>query len=135
MIDLKIIFRFKLFTPVQPMTILKLLQRINKANQLIVDEKTGDPAQFAQKLGVSRSQLYNILDQFKDFGAPMKYNKKDKTYFYHKPFSLDLKYSLKAITENEEIEIFAGFFQNPILLDGTLFYLHYQKQSSARFWD
>lgn len=111
------------------------MQRINKANQLIVDEKTGDPAQFAQKLGVSRSQLYNILDQFKDFGAPMKYNKKDKTYFYSKPFSLDLKYSLKAITENEEIEIFAGFFQNPILLDGTLFYLQYQKQSSARFWD
>ena len=116
------------------MTILKQMERINKANKLIMAERTGDPDQFAEQLGISRSQLYNIIDQFKDFGAPLLYNKKDKTFFYNKPFSLELKYSLKAITENEEIEIFAGFFQNPILLDGTLFILLHQKQSSARFW-
>lgn len=116
------------------MTILKQMERINKANKLIMAERTGDPDQFAAQLGISRSQLYNIIDQFKDFGAPLLYNKKDKTFFYNKPFSLELKYSLKAITENEEIEIFAGFFQNPILLDGTLFNLLHQKQSSARFW-
>jgi predicted DNA-binding transcriptional regulator YafY len=101
------------------MNTIKQMERINKANQLILNSNTGNPDDFAEKLNVSRSQLYNILEQFKDFGAPIKYNKKDETFYYETIFNLELKYSLKTITADEEKIIFAGFFQNPILLDGT----------------
>ncbi len=115
------------------MTILKQMQRFNKVNKLIGSENTGNPEIFAEKLGICRSQLFNIIEQFKDYGAPIRYNKKNETYYYTTSFNLELKYSLKTITETEEKEIFAGFCQSPILLDGTTFSLQYQKQSSARF--
>ena len=116
------------------MTILKQMQRINKANKLIETASTGCPEEFAERLGVSRRQLYNILEQFKDFGAPIKYDKKNETFFYANNFEIELKYSLKTISEEEEKIIFAGFSQSAILLHGTPFSLQHQKQSSARFW-
>ena len=116
------------------MTILKQLQRFNKTNKLIIAENTGNPENFAEKLGVCRSHLFNIIEQFKEYGAPIRYSKKNETYYYTSVFNLELKYSLKTTTETEEKEIFAGFCQSPILLDGTLFSLQYHKQSSARFW-
>ena len=115
------------------MTIFNQMSRINKVNKLIVQQSTGNPDDFAEQLGISRSQLYNIIDQFKDFGAPIRYDKKNETFFYANNFELELKYSLKTISNDDEKIIFAGFFQNPILLDGTLFSLPYQNRSSARF--
>jgi hypothetical protein len=115
------------------MTILKQMQRFNKVNKLISEENTGNPHDFAEKLNVSRRQMFNILEQFKEFDAPIKYNKKNETYYYASDFNLELQYSLKQISENEEKIIFAGFFQSAILLHGTPFTLPYQNESSARF--
>jgi hypothetical protein len=103
------------------MTILKQMQRFNKVNKLIKAESTGNPADFAKKLFVSRRQMFNILEQFREYGAPIKYNKKNETYFYVSDFDLELKYSLKVISEHEEKIIFAGFFHSAILLHGTPF--------------
>lgn len=36
------------------MTILKQMERINKADKLIIAERTGDPDQLAEQLGISR---------------------------------------------------------------------------------
>ena len=109
------------------------MQRFNKVNKLIKSKNTGNPADFAKKLNVSCRQLCNIIDQFKDFGAPIQYNKKNETYFYVSDFDLELKYSLKVISEHEEKIIFAGFSQSAILLHGSIFSLQHQKQNTAGF--
>ena len=41
-------------------------ERTNKAHQLILEEKTGTPEEFAEKLKISRSQLYNLIDNLKE---------------------------------------------------------------------
>lgn len=105
------------------MQIIKQLERLKKANLLIKSECTGNPDEFAIKLTISRSQLYNILEQLKDFGAPIKYNKKLNSFYYTTHFSLEINYSLKAILEDEQKTIFGGFSLRPILLDGTNIYL------------
>ena len=46
-----------------------------------------------------------------------------ESYYYSKPFDLELKYSLKIIIDDETKEIFGGFNFRPILLDGTMFTL------------
>ena len=117
------------------MTILKQMQRFNTVNKLIISEKTGNPEDFAEQLGVCRSHLFNIIEQFKDYGAPIRYNKKNETYYYATSFNLELKYCLKTVaeTETEEKKAFAGFCQNPLLLDGSLFSLQHQKQSRYEF--
>ena len=103
------------------MNFIKQMERIKKIHLLIRIEKTGSPDVFAKKLQLSRSQLYNILELMKSFDASIKYCRKKESYYYSKPFDLELKYSLKIIIDDETKEIFGGFNFRPILLDGTMF--------------
>lgn len=105
------------------MNFIKQLDRIKKAHTLILQEQTGKPDKFAQKLNISRSHLYNIIENLKDFGAQIKYSKKTESFYYTVSFQLELSYSLKIISEQETKEIFGGFSLCPILLDGSILYL------------
>lgn len=88
------------------MNFRKQAERINKAHQLILEEHTGTPNEFANKLKISRSQLYNLIDRLKAYEAPIKYNKKTESFYYSKPFDLELKYSVKIIIEEDSRRIF-----------------------------
>lgn len=105
------------------MNFTKQIDQIKKTHKLILLEQTGTPEEFAQKLNISRSHLYNILESLKDFGANIKYNKKSESFYYTSPFDLELHYSLKIISNNETKEIFGGFSLRPTLLDGSIFHL------------
>lgn len=105
------------------MNFVKQAQRINEAHQLISNEKTGTPEEFARKLKISRSQLYNLIDTLKEFDAPVKYSKKAQSFYYALPFELELKYSLKIILEENAKEIFGGINLRPVLLDRSSIYL------------
>ncbi|MFC6096786.1 hypothetical protein ACFPVY_09015 [Flavobacterium qiangtangense] len=105
------------------MNFLKQINRIKETHILILNEQTGNPEEFAIKLHISRSHLYNVLESLKDFGAVIKYSKKSESFYYGSPFDLELHYSLKIISNDETKEIFGGFLLRPTLLDGTLLYL------------
>lgn len=77
----------------------KQAERINKAHKLIFEQKTGTPEEFAEKLKISRSQLYNLIDELKEYNAPIKYSKKITSFYYSKPFELEFKYTLKIIID------------------------------------
>lgn len=116
------------------MNFAKQIERIKKAHQLICTEKTGKPEVFAVKLRISRSQLYNDLDFFKNLNAVIKYSKKTESFYYAQPFDLEINYSVKIITDKEEQQIFGGFYFRPILLDGSMFNLFQQKSSRETFF-
>lgn len=63
------------------------------------------PCVFAEKMHLSRSQLYNVLDVVKNFDAPLKYCRKKESFYYEFPFDLELNYSLKIILDEEIREI------------------------------
>jgi len=105
------------------MNFIKQIDRIKKTHKLILHEQTGTPEEFALKLNISRSHLYNILESLKDFGADIKYSKKSESFYYNSHFDLELHYSLTIISNNEIKEIFGGFLLRPILLDGSIFHL------------
>ena len=111
------------------MNLEKQAERINKVHQLILEEKTGTPSEFANKLNISRSQLYNLIGILKEYDAPIKSCKKINSFYYSKPFFLELKYSLKTILDEENKEIFGGNNFRPTLLDGSMFTLQYQNSS------
>ena len=83
------------------MNLEKQAVRIKKAHQLILEEKTGTPSEFANKLNISKSQLYNLIGILKEYDAPIKSCKKINSFYYSKPFFLELKYSLKTILDEE----------------------------------
>ncbi|WP_244283572.1 hypothetical protein [Flavobacterium hercynium] len=96
------------------------MERINTIHQLISAERTGSPTTFAKKIGLSRSQLYNMLDFIKELDAPVRYCKKRESFYYESSYELILNYSLKTITCDELKEIYGGFHLRPILLDGAM---------------
>ena len=104
----------------QKMNLQKHTERIKKIHKQIQIEKTGTPNEFAKKLNVSRSQLYNLIEMLKEYDATIKYSKKTNSFYYTKPFDLELKYSLTIILDEEKREIFGGFNFRPILLDGSI---------------
>jgi hypothetical protein len=94
--------------------------RIQKMHRLIQAETTGCPEQFAQKLHLSRRQLYNELERLKELDAPIKYCKKKTSFYYTQDFDLELNYSLKTIKGDEIRKIFGGSYFRAMKLHGTL---------------
>jgi predicted DNA-binding transcriptional regulator YafY len=52
-------------------------------NELIKLRNTGAPADLALKLGISERMVYRYIDELKhEFNAPVKYDRKQRTYYY-----------------------------------------------------
>ena len=60
----------------------KVIERFEKIDYLIAKKSTGSPSEFAKKLDISESTLYEYLNELKVKGAPILYNKYKATYFY-----------------------------------------------------
>ncbi|MFM7854478.1 MAG: hypothetical protein ACKO96_21785, partial [Flammeovirgaceae bacterium] len=64
------------------MSLLKYIERAKRMDDLIRRKATGCADEFAKKLGISKSQLYEDLNDMKDLGAQIEYCSKRKSYFY-----------------------------------------------------
>ena len=62
-----------------------LMEEARKAEE----EKKAE--ELAQKLHVSKRQLYNLVDEFRAMGASIKYSRESKTYYYTNDFDLKSK--------------------------------------------
>tara|TARA_R110001583_G_scaffold106378_2_gene254670 strand:+ start:1915 stop:2232 length:318 start_codon:yes stop_codon:yes gene_type:complete len=90
------------------MKTLKQLVRLRKAHQLIQQECTGTPSEFANKLNISERQLYNITDYLKEIDAPIEYRRKTQTYYYTTSFDLLVNVSVQVLIADEVRNIYAG---------------------------
>lgn len=75
------------------MPLSKHLQRLTQMDYLIRYKRTGPPADFARKIGVSQSHLYNLLAELRSLGAPVGYCKRRQCYVYTEPVKLQLGYA------------------------------------------
>ncbi|RIJ46176.1 helix-turn-helix domain-containing protein [Maribellus luteus] len=69
------------------------IELIERIDQLIRLKATGSPKALAEKLNVSESTIYRIVDTIKELGAPVDYNLVYQSYVY-----------------TEEVNFLCGFF-------------------------
>lgn len=74
------------------MKILETLSMLERIDQLIRLKSTGNPKEFARRLGISRSMLYEYLGILRCLGGPIQYNRSMNTYIYEYHVSLNIKY-------------------------------------------
>ena len=43
---------------------------------------TGSPPEFARRLGISERSLYEYLKILKELGAPIRFSRQDRSYYY-----------------------------------------------------
>jgi biotin operon repressor len=76
------------------------LERIERIHKMILHEKTGSPDEFAGRLGISRTRLYEIMEELKFEGAPILYSKTARTFYYEEPFHIEISVDIKSL-DNE----------------------------------
>lgn len=94
---------------------MQLFESINRAqriHQFIRTESTGSPCEFAKRLGISRRQLYYCLEEFKDFGAQIVYNRTKNTFYYANDFEFILTISTSSLSNHEKSHILGGNIEN-----------------------
>lgn len=64
------------------MSLLKHLRRIEFINYLISKKATGDLQTFATKNRLSKRGLLNVLQDMKEYGFDIKYDRVRQTYYY-----------------------------------------------------
>ena len=101
------------------MLLFETIDRLNRMHQLIKREGTGTPDDFAERFHLKRRQLYNILDEFKDYGAEIRYSRVNNSFYYDNDFDVFVKISVTPLSGNDKEAIVAGSrgVYKPIITD------------------
>jgi biotin operon repressor len=98
------------------MKVFEYLDRISMMHKLVSRQRTGTPEEFARQLGVSRTSLYELIDELRSRGAPIVYSKSAKTFFYRQPYDIAVTCLLRPLTYHEEKENAGGINIFPKIL-------------------
>jgi predicted DNA-binding transcriptional regulator YafY len=104
------------------MKVFEYLDRIRRMHSMVQRNATGTPDECARQLGVSRTTLYELIDELRLRGAPIAYSKSARTFYYSSPFDITITCSLKSLTMSEEKKSEGGamFFQSSFFPDNTI---------------
>ena len=94
------------------MQLFETIDRVHRIHKMIQQEATGSAEEFAERFHLKRRQLYNILDEFKDYGAEIKYSRVRSTYYYANDFEIIVKIDVNPLSSEEQRNIFAGNIEN-----------------------
>jgi len=79
------------------------LQRLIRMDRMIRQKATGNPEELAQRLGISRSMLYLLLQELKEtFGCPLQYSRKERTFYYEQEGGLICRFEAKALPKETQ---------------------------------
>jgi len=90
------------------------LDRISTMNKLMKNGKTGSPNEFAVMLGVSRSSLYEMIDELRSRGAPISYSKSLRTFRYEEPFDIYIECTLKPLSHEDQRNLSGGLYMGKL---------------------
>jgi len=97
--------------------LLNIIDRLLIMDRLIRNQKTGNPEKFASLIGVSRSQLYNHLDEFKDLGVDIRYNRLLGSFEYCGELVPEVHEPIKIIKRKKQLkETNGGSFRKSLSL-------------------
>ena len=83
------------------------IERINRLHELIRHRRTGAPGELAERLGLSPSMVFKLMDELKLKGAPIEYSRQLKTYYYARQYMMNIKMEFRLLNE-DEVERYRG---------------------------
>jgi len=106
------------------MQLFETIDRVHRMHRLIQREATGTPEEFAERFNIKRRQLYNILEEFKDYGASIRYSRAKNSFYYENDFEVHVKIEVQPLSEKEIYTTIAGWKQimRPLLSTNPISY-------------
>jgi hypothetical protein len=97
--------------------------KVHRMNNLISRGATGTPREFASRLNVAESTLYNYINCLKyDFNAPVAYCRYRRTYYYKNRGNILMGFT--SLSKKEIVKLKGGYYCNP-LYNNSFFALTY----------
>jgi len=104
------------------MDIIEKTLKFESVHKAIKNKITGTPKEIAEKLEISRASLYNYIDDLKNIGAEVEYNRSSQHFFYKNGFNLKIIIEKNLLDEIEMKNTKGGnsfiYFSPSIFLDG-----------------
>lgn len=83
------------------MKIIEQIERINRLHELIKYRRTGTPQELAKRLELSTSMMYKIMADLRLKEAPIEYSMQLRTYYYSRPYLMNIKIDFRLLQEHE----------------------------------
>lgn len=64
------------------MSLVKYIARLQRMDYLIALRATGSPDEFARKMHISRSTLFETINEMRQLGVDIRYSSSAETYYY-----------------------------------------------------
>jgi len=118
---------------------IKLFRNLVTMEKLIRQRCTGTPDELARRLSISRTTLYEIIEELKTYGIEVKYCRTRCSFYYNGEAFLNIHFSVTEITDPEELKninggakIFSSFLLPSEIADGDVVSLWSEIFCSAR---
>lgn len=93
------------------MKFVEQIERLQYLDKLIRKKSTGSPCELADRLGISRSQLYNLIGYLNDIGMEIRFSRKKNSFYYDcLDKNLEIQFSIKIISAERAHIIYGGIF-------------------------
>lgn len=85
------------------MKVFEFIEIIAVFHAYMMHGNTGDAKTFAQKLGISRASLYNLIEELRVYGLDIEYNRYTQSYRYLYPERVEIHINIRQLPE-EKVE-------------------------------
>ncbi|MDR0712348.1 MAG: hypothetical protein LBF67_08425 [Prevotellaceae bacterium] len=86
------------------MSIFEFVDKVKLFNRLVEQRHTGTPQEFAERLGMGRSTLYEFIDELRSRDVDVSYSRKSRTYYYANHVSLEVRFDIRHLDELDDDE-------------------------------
>ena len=90
------------------MEFIKQIERLQVLNKLLKEQSTGCPEELAERLGVSRRQLYVYLSYIKDQGIKIDFSRKLNSFVYSDKKEVEIAFKFEVLDPVKSENIFGG---------------------------
>ena len=87
---------------------------LQKMVNLIDTKRTGSPNELSKKLGISRSQIYNEIDELNSLGVDIKYSRKLNSFVFQGDKKIFVREPIVIVGNKNLTEINGGSFQKNV---------------------
>lgn len=74
--------------------VFEYVDLVARFHALVMSRTTGNPETFACKLGISRSSLYNLIQEIESYGIKIEYSRTWQTFMYVYPERVEITVSI-----------------------------------------
>lgn len=86
------------------MKIFDYFDKLILFDRLVSEGKTGTPQQFATRLGISRTTLYEVIAELQSRNIEISYSRNRNTFFYKGDMAIEIRFMIKELDELDNDE-------------------------------